>query len=86
MPNNKLIQSTDTFVHLLCINQSTCSTLNQSLGQGEGKGTFTFHVYVFFVFVFLCFLFVVCDVMPFNVHFGQLMLHVCSVATVTLKK
>ena len=33
-----------------------------------------FYAYVFYVFVFL---FVVSDVMPYNVHYGQLVLHVC---------
>ena len=48
--------------------------LNQSPDQGDGEGTY---VYVFYVFVFFCFLFVVCDAMPYNVHYGQLMLNVC---------
>ena len=34
-------------------------------------------MFVFYVFVFFCFLLVVCDVMPYNVHYGQLVLHAC---------
>ena len=44
--------------------------LTPALDQGEGEGTFMFMSYVL---VFFCFLFVVCDVMPYNGNYGQLM-------------